>query len=163
MKKLSHCPLQNEVSYMCNVKRVRVAGYSYRDLQRLPTKSQPSKLGSIIEFPLDIRLQIYYHCLVHPYPIPISGLCLSRLAPARILSVRRRNILRLKPTTKLWKRFTNITHSNFPYGITQLTLSIRQREALKCLASGTWNWLLVILVSQPTVGLFPQNTYTAGT
>lgn len=61
-------------------------------------KSQPSKLGSLIHFfdlPLEIRLQIYYHCLVHPYPVPISGLCLSRLAPARILSVRRRNILLL--------------------------------------------------------------------
>ena len=46
---------------MCNVKRVRVAGYSYQDLQRLPIKSQPSELGSIIDFPLEIRLQIYYH------------------------------------------------------------------------------------------------------
>lgn len=60
--------------------------------------SQLSKPGSPIHFfdiPLEIRLQIYYHCLIHPYPIRVSDLYRSRLAPPRNPSVRRRTVLLL--------------------------------------------------------------------
>ncbi len=59
---------------------------------------QPSSQGSPTRFfdlPAEIRLQIYYHCLVHASPISISAMYPSKLAPPRTSTISRRTVLLL--------------------------------------------------------------------
>ena len=58
------------------------------------TMMNPSQI-SFFDLPLEIRHQIYHHCLVHSEPISIGSLYYTKLEPPRIYEVRRRNILLL--------------------------------------------------------------------
>ena len=75
-----------------------------------PNPSNSASLISFFDLPLEIRHQIYHHCLVHSEPISIGSLYYSKLEPPRIYEVRRRNILLL--CRQIYHEAAEITYEN---------------------------------------------------